>query len=167
MNNAEKIKAEKAWKILADVYDPEVPVLSVTDLGIIRDIQYIDDKIEVTVTPTYSGCPAIDVINMNIRFALLQNGYKNIAIKNVLSPAWTTEWMSEAGKQKLKAYGIAPPNAMQIVCTPALFAEDEAIQCPLCNSYNTRLISRFGSTACKSLYQCRQCSEPFDYFKCH
>ena len=104
---------------------------------------------------------------MNIRMALLENGFKNIEIKNILSPAWTTDWMSEAGKQKLKAYGIAPPNPKQIVCTVDAFQEEEAIQCPHCNSYNTQLISRFGSTACKALYKCNDCQEPFDYFKCH
>jgi ring-1,2-phenylacetyl-CoA epoxidase subunit PaaD len=99
--------------------------------------------------------------------ALLQHGFKNIQIKTVLSPAWTTDWMSEQGKQKLKAYGIAPPNPQHSVCEPEIFSKEEAVQCPLCNSYNTKVISRFGSTACKALYQCNDCHEPFDYFKCH
>lgn len=155
------------WKILAQVNDPEVPVLSIVDLGIVRHIELIDEKVIITITPTYTGCPAIDVINMNIRLALLENGYKHITIKTILSPAWTTDWMSETGKQKLKAYGIASPHSKQAVCTPQAFAEEEAIQCPHCNSYHTRLISQFGSTACKALYQCQDCKEPFDYFKCH
>ncbi len=109
----------------------------------------------------------MDVIRMNIRLALLEHGYNNVNIKTILSPAWTTDWMSEKGKEKLKAYGIAPPQAVQSVCTPDAFQEEEAIQCPHCNSYHTKLISRFGSTACKALYQCEDCKEPFDYFKCH
>ena len=167
MVETEKINTQAIWKILEDVYDPEVPVLSVIDLGIIRNVEVVNDELEVTITPTYTGCPAMDVISMNIRFALIQNGYSKVNIKSVLSPAWTTEWMTETGKEKLKAYGIAPPKAMQAVCTPDTFQQEEAIQCPLCNSYHTKLISRFGSTACKALYQCEDCKEPFDYFKCH
>lgn len=165
---------QKVWQILASVNDPEVPVLSVVDLGIVRDVSIEknalnveDDKIVVTITPTYSGCPAMDVISMQIRFALLQNGFKNIQINSVLSPAWTTDWMTEAGKNKLKAYGIAPPNPQQSVCSPEPFQAQQAIQCPRCNSYHTELISQFGSTACKALYRCLDCKEPFDYFKCH
>jgi ring-1,2-phenylacetyl-CoA epoxidase subunit PaaD len=150
------------------VYDPEVPVLSVVDLGIIRDIQFNDptspdEGLTVVITPTYTGCPAMDVIRVNIRLALLEHGYSNVNIKTILSPAWTTEWMSEKGKEKLKAYGIAPPQAVQSVCTLDMFQEEEAIQCPHCNSYHTKLISRFGSMACKALYQCEDCKEPFDY----
>jgi len=161
------MNTQAIWKILEDVYDPEVPVLSVIDLGIIRNVAVVNDELEVTITPTYTGCPAMDVISMNIRFALIQNGYTKVNIKSVLSPAWTTEWMTETGKAKLKAYGIAPPKTMHAVCTPETFQQEEAIQCPLCNSYHTKLISRFGSTACKALYQCEDCKEPFDYFKCH
>ena len=123
--------------------------------------------VEVVITPTYSGCPAMDVISMEIKMVLLEHGFKNIMVTSILSPAWTTSWMSDAGKEKLRAYGIAPPNAIQTVCHPELFAEEEAIQCPHCLSYRTRLISQFGSTACKALYQCNDCLEPFDYFKCH
>lgn len=162
-----KITTEKIWSILETVTDPEVPVLTILDLGIVRDVIVDDNKVEVVITPTYSGCPAMDVISMQIRMALLQEGISNITITQVLSPAWTTDWMTEAGKQKLKAYGIAPPQYKQAVCEPELFAKEEAIQCPLCNSYNTRLVSQFGSTACKALYQCNDCKEPFDYFKCH
>ena len=156
------------WKLLEEVHDPEVPVLSVLDLGIVRKVEMNGEKNPViTVTPTYSGCPAMDVIRMNIRFKLIEHGFKNPEIKTILSPAWTTDWMSENGKQKLKAYGIAPPNPKQMVCTPDLFQQEESIQCPHCNSYNTRMISQFGSTACKALYKCNDCHEPFDYFKCH
>jgi len=157
---------KKICQILENVKDPEVPVLSVIDLGIVRDIKINEDNVEVIITPTYSGCPAMDVISMNIRIALLSNGYKKVKITSVLSPAWTTDWMSEEGKQKLKEYGIAPPNVKQQVCREDLFA-DEAVQCPHCHSYHTHRISEFGSTACKALYQCDDCKEPFDYFKCH
>jgi ring-1,2-phenylacetyl-CoA epoxidase subunit PaaD len=156
------------WKILEEVYDPEVPVLSVLDLGIVRKVEINSEGNPlVTITPTYSGCPAMDVISMNIRFKLLEHGYRNPEIKTILSPAWTTDWMTEKGKEKLKVYGIAPPNPKQLVCTTDLFQQEESIQCPHCNSYNTRMISQFGSTACKALYQCNNCKEPFDYFKCH
>jgi ring-1,2-phenylacetyl-CoA epoxidase subunit PaaD len=167
MTTQEKISAEKVWSILQTVTDPEVPVLTIIDLGIVRDVLIKGDKVEVIITPTYSGCPAMDVISMNIRMALMQEGITNLSIQQALSPAWTTDWMTETGKQKLKAYGIAPPQYKQAVCEPELFAKEEAIQCPLCNSYNTRLVSQFGSTACKALYQCNECKEPFDYFKCH
>ncbi len=167
MIETETINSDKIWKLLEDVADPEVPVLSVTDLGIIRHVQVNDDGIEVIITPTYSGCPAMDVISMNIRMVLLEHGYNKLKITTVLSPAWTTDWVSDTGKQKLKAFGIAPPTAKQQVCHTELFHEGEAIQCPRCNSYNTRLVSQFGSTACKALYACNDCREPFDYFKCH
>ena len=159
--------AKSIWKILESIPDPEVPVLSIIDLGIVRDVKINNEEVEIIITPTYSGCPAMDMIKMNIRMVLLENGFQNIKITSVLSPAWTTDWMSEAGKQKLKAFGIAPPTAKQQVCHTELFHDGEAIQCPRCNSYNTRLISQFGSTACKALYQCNDCHEPFDYFKCH
>ena len=171
MEAISNISVQKIWSILEDVCDPEVPVLTIIDLGIVRDVKVTtaneEEVVEVVITPTYSGCPAMDVIRMNIRMTLLQHEYKNVQITTVLSPAWTTDWMTEAGKEKLKAYGIAPPNVKQQVCNTHLFSEDEAVQCPHCNSYNTRRISEFGSTACKSLYQCSDCQEPFDYFKCH
>lgn len=153
--------------MLETVCDPEVPVLSILDLGIVRSVKANGDEIEVVITPTYSGCPAMDAINFDIRLKLLEHGYKKITILTVLSPAWTTDWMTTSGKEKLKAYGIAPPQPTQTVCDTKLFAESEAIQCPLCNSYHTQLISQFGSTPCKALYQCKECQEPFDYFKCH
>ena len=157
-----KIKA-----LLEEVTDPEIPVLNIIDLGILRKIETDENNITVTITPTYSGCPAMDVISIQIKMVLAANGYKNVVIKNALSPAWTTDWMTPEGKNKLKAYGIAPPNPVQQVCTLDTFQEEETIQCPHCNSLNTRIISRFGSTPCKALYQCNDCKEPFDYFKCH
>jgi len=153
--------------ILEEVTDPEVPVLSVIDLGIIREVKIEGDTVEVIITPTYSGCPAMDVISMNIKMELLSHGFKNVKISQSLSPAWTTDWMSEKGKQKLKEYGIAPPNPRQQVCNDKLFAPDEAVPCPHCNSWHTHRVSEFGSTACKALYVCDDCKEPFDYFKCH
>lgn len=152
---------EKIWQVLETVCDPEVPVLTIIDLGIVRDVKINGEEVEVVITPTYTGCPAMDMIAMNIRLALLENGYTKIKITSVLSPAWTTDWMSEAGKQKLKVYGIAPP------VTRSGDAANLVIECPQCHSTNTRCISEFGSTACKALYQCQDCKEPFDYFKCH
>lgn len=153
--------------LLEQVTDPEIPVLNIIDLGILRNIEVDENSVIITITPTYSGCPAMDVISIQIKMTLAANGHKNVVIKNTLSPAWTTEWMTEEGKDKLKAYGIAPPNPVQQVCTPDIFQEEETIQCPHCNSLNTKLISRFGSTPCKALHQCNDCKEPFDYFKCH
>lgn len=167
MVNTLTIEEKKIWDILETVTDPEVPVLTIMDLGIVRDVKITDEAIEVVITPTYTGCPAMDMIAMNIKLALAEHGFKNVRITSVLSPAWTTDWMSEEGKRKLKEYGIAPPNPKQQVCTDSLFAANEGVQCPLCNSYHTHRVSEFGSTACKALYQCDDCKEPFDYFKCH
>lgn len=162
-------ETEKILAILNSVPDPEVPVLTVMDLGIIRDVNIIspDKSVEITITPTYSGCPAMDMIASNIRVALLKNGYKDVLITKVLSPAWTTDWMTESGKEKLKAYGIAPPGKTKMTNVDVLFTGLAKVQCPQCNSMNTVLISEFGSTACKALYKCNDCGEPFDYFKCH
>lgn len=171
MNTATDISTAAIWEILSQVQDPEIPVLSILDLGIVRGIKIREEEkgktVEVTITPTYTGCPAMDVIAMNIRLALIAHDYPLVKINTVLSPAWTTDWMTEEGKKKLQAYGIAPPNPRQQVCNNDLFAPDEAVQCPLCRSYHTHRISEFGSTACKALYQCDDCKEPFDYFKCH
>jgi ring-1,2-phenylacetyl-CoA epoxidase subunit PaaD len=159
--------------ILEEVHDPEIPVLSIADLGILRDVIIEGQdlgkqtKIRVIITPTYSGCPAMDMIRKQIHFELIANGYPNAVVESQLSPAWTTDWISESGKQKLKAFGIAPPNPTQQVCQTRLFQHEEAIQCPRCNSYHTQLISQFGSTPCKAHYRCLDCEEPFDYFKCH
>ncbi len=151
---------DEILSILKEVPDPEVPVLSILDLGILRDIKFNGDETEIFITPTYSGCPAMDAIAIDIRLKLAEHGIKKTKITQVLSPAWTTDWMTEEGKIKLKAYGIAPP----------LYSgepEDTMIECPHCHSTNTKMISRFGSTACKALYQCDDCKEPFDHFKCH
>jgi len=162
-----QINKQTIYSYLEEINDPEVPVLSIIDLGIVRDVRMNDEELEVIITPTYTGCPAMDMITTTIKIQLATLGFKKIKITQVLSPAWTTEWMSEEGKRKLKEYGIAPPNPKQQVCDQKLFAEAEGVQCPHCNSYHTHRISEFGSTACKALYQCDDCKEPFDYFKCH
>jgi ring-1,2-phenylacetyl-CoA epoxidase subunit PaaD len=151
---------EAVFDLLEEVCDPEIPVLSILDLGIVRDVKMNDDEIEIIITPTYSGCPAMDAISMDIRFKLIELGYTKIKITSVLTPVWTTDWMTEAGKEKLKAYGIAPPKFSKDLST-------NLPECPQCKSTNTKLLSQFGSTACKALYQCNDCKEPFDYFKCH
>lgn len=160
------VSEQEIWQILQEVKDPEIPVLSVIDMGIVRSVKTSDDKIEIIITPTYSGCPAMDVISMDIRLKLIEKGYRNVSIQQQLSPAWTTDWMSEEGKRKLKEFGIAPPNPKQQFCSSEMF-QQEAVQCPHCSSYHTELISQFGSTACKAIYRCLDCKEAFDYFKCH
>ena len=148
------------WSLLQQVADPEIPVLSILDLGIVRDVKVNGDEIEIIITPTYSGCPAMDMISMDIRLKMIEHGYTKVKITSVLSPAWTTDWMSEAGKRKLIEYGIAPPKMQSDI-------SDTLPICPQCKSPDTKLLSQFGSTACKALYQCNDCKEPFDYFKCH
>ena len=157
----------KALLLLESVTDPEVPVLTVNDLGIIRDVRLAEDgALEVVITPTYSGCPAMGVIEINIRAALQEGGFENVRVVTVLSPAWTTDWLSADGRRKLLEYGIAPP-AEASLDKKALFGERKALVCPHCGSLETEMISQFGSTACKALFRCRECLEPFDYFKCH
>lgn len=159
---------DKVYSWLAGVTDPEVPVLTVMDMGVIRDVKVDDaEKKEVTVviTPTYSGCPAMDMISMNVRLALMSKGITKVNIEQQLSPAWTTDWMTDDGKRKLKEYGIAPPKGRSD-SNLGLF-EEEGIECPRCGSTNTEMVSRFGPTSCKALYKCLTCKEPFEYFKCH
>jgi ring-1,2-phenylacetyl-CoA epoxidase subunit PaaD len=152
---------KKILQILEAVCDPEIPVLTIMDMGIIRDINVHGGQVEIIITPTYSGCPAMDAISFDIRLKLIEHGYKNIKITSVLSPAWTTDWMTEEGKRKLNEYGIAPPHRSDRE------GSGDTIACPQCHSSDTKLLSQFGSTACKALYQCNDCKEPFDYFKCH
>jgi ring-1,2-phenylacetyl-CoA epoxidase subunit PaaD len=154
------ITTAKIWELLATVPDPEIPVISILDLGIVRKVEFANEQFKIFVTPTYSGCPAVDAINIDIKLKLLENGITNFTIEQQLAPPWTTDWISESGKQKLKAYGIAPPKKNKQ-------GVDELPSCPQCNSADTKLLSQFGSTACKALYQCQACKEPFDYFKCH
>jgi len=159
------VTTQDIYAYLEQVCDPEVPVLSILDLGIVRDVKLHDHgAVEVCITPTYSGCPAMSTISTGIRLELLSQGIPQVIITEVLSPAWTTDWMTEAGKQKLKEYGIAPPQ----YSTQNNPGETEAVvPCPQCNSTHTQLLSQFGSTSCKALYKCLDCLEPFDYFKCH
>jgi ring-1,2-phenylacetyl-CoA epoxidase subunit PaaD len=154
----------RAWDAAAQVCDPEIPVLTIADLGVLRAVEVAEDgSVEVTITPTYSGCPAMDVIGVDVDLALARAGIDKARIRHVLSPAWTTDWMSEEGRAKLLAYGIAPPAAKS--SRRALFGDDAAA-CPRCGSERTEKISEFGSTACKSLWRCLSCREPFDHFKC-
>lgn len=154
---------ETIISIISEVKDPEIPVLSISDLGILRKIEFTGDKISIQITPTYSGCPAMETIQEDIRIELANHGLVHVEIKQVLSPAWTSDWMSETGKQKLISYGIAAPRSPACVHN----GDDQPETCPHCHSINIEMISRFGSTACKALYRCLDCREPFDYFKCH
>jgi ring-1,2-phenylacetyl-CoA epoxidase subunit PaaD len=154
----------RAWDAAASVVDPEIPVLTIADLGVLREVALDGDHVEVAITPTYSGCPAMNMIALEIEIALERAGFHHPKVRTVLSPAWTTDWMSEEGRQKLRAYGIAPPQASN--SRRALFGE-QAVACPQCGSENTELLSEFGSTSCKALWRCKACREPFDYFKCH
>jgi ring-1,2-phenylacetyl-CoA epoxidase subunit PaaD len=166
----QNLNRELIYSWLEQIADPEIPVLSILDLGIVRDVQVTNESVDVVITPTYSGCPAMDAIAFEIRMKLLEHGIKNLNLSQSLSPAWTTDWMTVAGKVKLRAYGIAPPQRMtsnQSMRLQGLLEDDPVVPCPQCQSADTREISRFGSTACKALYQCNDCKEPFDYFKCH
>ncbi|PVE16066.1 phenylacetate-CoA oxygenase subunit PaaJ [Arthrobacter sp. Bz4] len=156
-------EAGKVWDIAATVVDPEIPVLTIEDLGILREAQIDDDgAITVTITPTYSGCPAMDAIRDDVTSALAGHGYQNVSVKLTLAPAWTTDWMTSAGKAKLDEYGIAPPSGMAAAGPVRVGL---SVKCPQCSSLNTRELTRFGSTSCKALYVCKDCKEPFDYFK--
>ena len=154
----------RAWDAAARVVDPEIPVLTIADLGVLREVNVRDGHVEVAITPTYSGCPAMNMIALEIALALERAGFAKPKIRTVLSPAWTTDWMSEDGRRKLRDYGIAPPQPAS--SRRALFGVQE-VACPQCSSTNTELLSEFGSTSCKALWRCKACREPFDYFKCH
>jgi ring-1,2-phenylacetyl-CoA epoxidase subunit PaaD len=153
------------WNILDDVKDPEIPVISLVDLGVVRKAEIFEDKIQITITPTYSGCPAMKVMEEDIRMRLMMEGYKNVEINTVLSPAWTTDWISEKGKTALRAYGIAPPE-QATNDKNVLLGHPKQVTCPHCKSRNSIMLSQFGSTPCKALYKCNDCLDPFDYFKC-
>jgi len=164
-------RVEAAWAALDVLFDPEIPVVTLRDLGILRAVRETADGLEVVITPTYSGCPAIGQIEDDVRATLQQQGISARVITQ-LAPAWTTDWMSEAGKEKLRDYGIAPPHRTPFECSVIRFVARQpetgpadAIACPRCGSLNTSETSRFGSTACKALYRCLDCQEPFDYFK--
>jgi ring-1,2-phenylacetyl-CoA epoxidase subunit PaaD len=154
----------RAWDAASAVVDPEIPVLTIADLGVLRDIAVSDGHVEVSITPTYSGCPAMNMIALEIELALEREGIRQPKIHTVLSPAWTTDWMSDDGRRKLREYGIAPPIAGS--GRRALFGK-QRVACPQCGSADTEVLSEFGSTSCKALWRCKSCREPFDYFKCH
>jgi ring-1,2-phenylacetyl-CoA epoxidase subunit PaaD len=159
----EDITRDQVFEWLQEVPDPEIPVLSITDLGIVRDVR-VGDVVSVTLAPTYSGCPATEFIEQSVVAALHDRGLDDVSIKRSLSPPWTTDWITDEGREKLLAYGIAPPE--QGAGKRALLQGERVIACPRCASPDTQLISEFGSTACKAAYRCTACLEPFEYFKC-
>ena len=162
--SASNVSEDKVWEWLEAVPDPEIPVLSVVDLGIVRQVSVSADGIEIEVAPTYSGCPATEVIEKSIVDCLVDRGVDNVELKRVLSPPWTTAWISDTGRDKLRAYGIAPPqdNAGKRSVVDSV----RTIACPRCSATTTTLVSEFGSTPCKASYKCDACLEPFEYFKC-
>lgn len=157
---------QAAWRIAASVPDPEVPVLTIEDLGVLRAVEVDGTSVHVDITPTYSGCPAMDTIRDDVILALTAAGFDEVEVRLVLSPAWTTDWMTEAGKTKLAAYGIAPPSGRAAVSTGPIRLS-LSVRCPRCGTLDTREVSHFGSTSCKALFECRACLEPFDHFKVH
>lgn len=157
---------DKIWQLLEGIPDPEIPVLSIHDLGIVRKIEELDDEIVVTITPTYTGCPAMNVFEDDIVTKLNENGYQKVRVKTTYDPPWTTDWLSEDAKKRLQEYGIAPPEQKTTDKNALLVDDRKSVTCPQCKSKNSKMISQFGSTACKALYQCNDCLEPFDYFKC-
>ena len=176
VNTLAQVSRDTLLGWLGQVMDPEVPVVSIVDLGILRDVHWdsSESAVIVTVTPTYSGCPATEVIAQSIREALYARGVEKVEIRTQLAPAWTTDWMTPQGRDALRAYGIAPPAARafqhdgsQVIDIAALMPSKVVVPCPQCDSRKTRLLSQYGSTACKALYQCNSCLEPFDYFKPH
>ena len=164
MVNSTAIDKQQIWDYLAEIPDPEIPVINVIELGVVRDVEIENDNITVVITPTYSGCPAMKMIEEDVVKHLKKKGLKNVTVKSVLSPAWTTDWITEEAKEKLRKYGIAPPD--HAVDKASLLGKEKFPTCPRCSSNNTKMISQFGSTPCKALYSCKDCLEPFDYFKC-
>jgi len=161
-----KYNRDQIWKILSKIPDPEIPVISIEELGVLRDVSIVNEKTIVTITPTYTGCPAMQMFEDDIIKALHEHGVSNVEIKMVYSPAWTTDWMTDEAREKLRAYGIAPPIKGS-ADKGVLFANGpKEVPCPKCGSKKTTIKSQFGSTACKALYTCDDCLEPFDYFKC-
>jgi ring-1,2-phenylacetyl-CoA epoxidase subunit PaaD len=157
------VSKESILSLLDEVCDPEIPVLSLSDLGVLRGVEYVNNEWHITITPTYSGCPAMKTMEDDILLKLKEHGIE-AKVDLVLSPAWTTDWLSESGREKLRAFGIAPPE--DEVDKSVLFAAPTVVPCPKCGSRETKMVSQFGSTACKAHYQCLTCLEPYDYFKC-
>ncbi len=159
-----KFTEEKIYDLIATIPDPEIPVITIKDLGILRSVKIENEKVIVSITPTYSGCPAMMAIEKDIKSILIQEGIETVEVKTVYSPVWTTDWLTDEAKEKLRKYGISPPGKTSIDKGDILGVK---IACPRCKSTNTEKISQFGSTACKALYKCKDCLEPFDHFKCH
>jgi ring-1,2-phenylacetyl-CoA epoxidase subunit PaaD len=160
------MNTQQVWKILETIPDPEIPVITIIELGIVKDVIQNENQTIVKITPTYSGCPAMDQIEKDIISNLHAAGIKNVLVEKIYSPAWTTDWITAEAKAKLMAYGISPPALVSANKKALLSGEQPVVICPQCKSRNTVMISQFGSTACKALYKCLQCLEPFDHFKC-
>ena len=166
MNLKSKIlNTEDLWNILEDVKDPEIPVLSLVDLGVVRSIEMIGEVPRIIITPTYSGCPAMLEMEYDIKKRLMAEGFETVDVQIVMTPTWTTDWITEKGRNALQAYGIAPPE-QATSDKSALLGHPKKVTCPQCKSTETEILSQFGSTPCKALYRCKECKEPFDYFKC-
>jgi ring-1,2-phenylacetyl-CoA epoxidase subunit PaaD len=159
------LTAEQAWRVLGDVADPEIPVISVCELGIVREVTAGDDGVTVVVTPTYSGCPATEVIARDIETALVRAGASRVCVETRLSPAWTTDWIAPAAAERLRSYGIVPPGPRPADAAQPIRLVPRTLACPRCGSRNTARLSEFGSTPCKATYRCTDCREPFEYFK--
>lgn len=153
---------EEIFAYLSEIVDPEIPVVTIQEIGMLRDVHINEQSCEVVLTPTYTGCPAMGIIEADIKALLQSKGIRDVTIKMVYDPAWTSDWITEEAKNKIRAYGIAPPKS----CAGGMAAEKH-IQCPRCESEDTIMVSRYGATACKAMYKCNNCSEPFEYFKCH
>ncbi len=151
--------------LLDEVQDPEIPVISICELGVVRDVIFLDEGLEIVLSPTYSGCPAMKQMEQDVLKKLQDHGIENVSIRLQYAPAWTTDWITDEAKEKLRQYGIAPPEHSSI-SKAELMGKSKILRCPLCKSENTEMVSQFGSTACKALYKCKDCLEPFDYFKC-
>ncbi|MBL7949672.1 MAG: 1,2-phenylacetyl-CoA epoxidase subunit PaaD [Bacteroidota bacterium] len=160
------VTTDQVWRILEEIPDPEIPVISIVDLGIAREVNIHDTGVEICITPTYSGCPAMHAIENDIVRKLTEEGIPNVRVRMVYSPVWTTDWITDAAKERLRQYGIAPPEK-STTNKGALLGKTREVACPRCGAKHTSLVSEFGSTACKALYRCEVCKEPFDHFKCH
>ncbi|MDG2369586.1 MAG: phenylacetate-CoA oxygenase subunit PaaJ [Flavobacteriales bacterium] len=158
------VSVDKIWEELSTISDPEIPVISILELGVLRDVKFVNNTLHIIITPTYSGCPAMNQIEKDIAVKLVDLGIISYKINLQYNPTWTTDWMTDKAKKKLLDYGISPPD--NSVDKGSLLGKDKSTLCPNCKSKDTKMISQFGSTACKAMYQCNQCMEPYDYFKC-
>ncbi len=160
------LSKEEIWHCLAEIPDPDIPVINITELGLVRNVDIHNDKVTISVTPSYSGCPAMQFFKTEIVSALKNKGINEVEVKTVYSPSWTTDWISSVTREKMRKYGIAPPEKVSLN-KPALFSENKKeMHCPWCNSNETTRTSQFGSTPCKALWFCNSCLQPFEYFKC-